>query len=534
MGLVAFFLMQYFAPNKNGPQTPPRPAPTLEKAFAGIAPDQGAPLSKDAALVEITKLDAQIKANETDELSYWSRLRKGLIQQYILGNLEEKTRKSGWLGFGSDVKYYPVYDEIIQHGAANAVDAQAIYQAGDRLWRESIQKTGVPASEAATALELLVQRGRNSSQFLDKEILVPAEKDPTKVPLNQIPPSGFQSVKVDSLRGTLQNSNPQGIPDRLNLFYSYTTFYKIFDATVKFLGNNRTYSYGLAILIFAIITRIVLQPLTKKQYDSMKGMALIAPEMKKIQDRYKGKTDQTAQVTMMKEIRALQQRHGVNPMMGCGLAFVQMPIFFLVVYPMIQHYEPKMDLAGASFLWIQSLAHADIPLLVIYGISMFFSFRLSSTPPTDDMQRKQQMLLSVVSPVLFPFFLKSYPSAFTLYWMTFNVISTFFQWRMIKAADPNKSIVKTLVGDGFKGLVAAPALAEGETPALESGAVPPRPKDGKVVPKKEIADNAFDSSSHETNGNGNGKKPSPNGKSSSNGQVLTPITSGGGKKKRKR
>ncbi|RZI54983.1 MAG: membrane protein insertase YidC, partial [Pseudomonas sp.] len=271
--------------------------------------------------------------------------------------------------------------------------------------------------------------------------------------MNEVPKDGFKTVKVRALRGTVDNVNPQGIPDRINIYYSTKPLYKLFDSVVNLFGAKPTYSYGLAILFFAVITRTILQPLTKKQYDSMKGMALIAPEMKKIQDRYKDKTEGDAQVKMMKEIRALQQRHGVNPMLGCGLAAIQMPIFFVFVYPLIQNYEPKMELVGASFLWISSLARPDIPLLVLYGISMFFSFRLSSTPPTDDMQRQQQMIMSFLFPVMFPFFIASYPSAFTMYWMTYNAVSTFFQWRMIKAADPKKNVIKTLMGADLRAAV---------------------------------------------------------------------------------
>ena len=350
-------------------------------------------------------------------------------------------------------------------------------------WRESVAKSPdkKASSEAITALQSLITKGRGASAFLDTKIYVPKSEfgdkpaDPRLVALTGIPANGFTRVTVRELHGTDTQSNPAGIIDRVDASFHDSTYFKVFDMMVGILGRNPAYSYGLAILIFAVFTRSIMQPIYKKQYESMKGMAVIAPEMKKIQAKYKDNKDSSAQMQMMKEIKATQAAHGVNPMMGCGLAAIQMPIFFFVVYPMIQHYEPRMELVGASFLWIHALARPDIPLLILYGISMFFSFRLSSTPPADDMQKQQQMIMSFVMPVMFPFFLISYPSAFTLYWMTYNVLSTIFQWKLMKQADPTKNMLRTLTG--------ADLLSANPT----ADAVPARPeKEGTVsVVKKE-------------------------------------------------
>ncbi|RYG70915.1 hypothetical protein EON80_06395, partial [bacterium] len=202
----------------------------------------------------------------------------------------------------------------------------------------------------------------------------------------------------------------------------------------------------------------------------------------------------------------------------------------------------KMELVGASFLWISSLARPDIPLLVLYGISMFFSFRLSSTPPTDDMQRQQQMIMSFLFPVMFPFFIASYPSAFTMYWMTYNAVSTFFQWRMIKAADPKKNVIKTLMGADLRAAVNP-----------EADAVPARPGGKKALEAVEKSDksvslsksdspfsNGASSNGAASNGSANGK--SSNGQSSDgkppkaalNGSVMSPHVNGDGSSNKKK
>ena len=479
LGLAGFFLWNSFNQQKNQkPAAPPRPPIKLAQAFNNIAPAQGPALTAATAPAEIARLGKLIAENPKDEVAMWAHLRTGLIQQYIIGDLKPATRKSGFLGFGSTVTYYPAYDAVVSNAANDDIEAQALYQTGDLQWRESVAKSPdkKASSQAVTALQTLVTKGRGASAFLDTDIYVPrsefADKpaDPQLVALTGVPANGFTRVKIRDLHGNATTSNPAGIIDRVDASFHDSTYFKVFDMMVGVLGRNPAFSYGLAILIFAVFTRTIMQPIYKKQYESMKGMAVIAPEMKKIQAKYKENKDPSAQMQMMKEIKATQAAHGVNPMMGCGLAAIQMPIFFFVVYPMIQHYEPRMELVGASFLWIQALARPDIPLLILYGISMFFSFRLSSTPPADDMQKQQQMIMSFVMPVMFPFFLLSYPSAFTLYWMTYNVLSTIFQWRLMKQADPTKNMLRTLTG--------ADLLAANPT----ADAVPARPrKGGRIV-----------------------------------------------------
>lgn len=454
-------LYQHFYPPKTAGKRPEKPAISLQQAFAGLASPDGSPVAKPAPVqvaAELKTLNQAIADNPSDGYAYSARLRAGLIEQYGLNGTTPDTKAA-----------IAHYDEIIHHAAADQTDAQAIYQKGDILWRESTAipaNNAQPSKEAAQTLEQLIHRGRGSSQFLKTQIFVPRgdEGAVTRIQpgsATQIPARGFTLATVNDLKN---------IRERVNQYYSTTTFYQIFDVVVKTLGDNPRWSYGLTIIFFAIITRILLQPLTKRQYDSMKGMALVAPESKKIQEKYKGKTDQASQMAMMKEVSALNKRHGVNPMLGCGLMLIQAPLFIFVVSPFIQHYEAKMELAGASFLWIQNLAGPDVPLLILYSISQFLSIRLSSTPPADEQQRTMQLMTTFIFPFIFPFFLLAWPSAFTMYWMTFNIISTIFQWRMMKAADPTKSVVKQLLAHPF-----APISAAEDAAIRAREAVPARP-----------------------------------------------------------
>jgi YidC/Oxa1 family membrane protein insertase len=483
LALVGFQLSQYFfGPKKNTDSVKPREAPALDKAFADL--NNG---SKEKAATEVTKLQKDIEANSSDEYAAWAHLRIGLLKQYVLRN---------------DTEAVKAYDDLINRHQNKAVDAQAIYQKGDLLWRQSEQereaaKTADPTKTppvtaqqikdkywaAASTLEQISLRARGHQDFLDTKIHVPTldayHGDPLALP------SSWEQLTLTQLRGNLPDPDPRAILTRVDEYYANTPalmglvdLHGLFDATVRLFGSQPSYSYGLALLLLAIITRTLMQPFIKKQYDSMKGMSVIAPEMKKIQEKYKGKPDAESQRKMMQEIRSLQKSHGVNPM-GCGLSMlVQMPVFFFFVLPLINHYQAKLELVGAHFGWVHSLARPDIPLLVLYAISMFISVRLSSTPPADEQQRQMQKMTTLMAP-LFAVVLWSYPSAFILYWLAYNVLSMFFQWRMMKKAEPEKNLVKTLIGG-------APPLAtnlSSETSA--PGALPSRPKKGEKAAQGE-------------------------------------------------
>ena len=497
--VAVYFIFQYFNPQQTA-SVAPRKAPTVQEAFKGIDPANGTRLTAATAPAEITKLQKNIQDNPNDSLAHWSRLRIGLVQQYILQKMEPVTIPGS---FFSRSWQGDIYDEVITYHTNDAIDAQAIYQKGDLLWRTSKAK-GAPSVESAWELEKLLQKSRGSKEFNDFKIYI---QTPDSTDEN---PQFTQKTVIQALGGP-GNTDPNSVLHRVDTYYQTTGLYQSVDKVVKLFGNQPAYSYGLAILFFAVCTRVIMQPLTKKQYDSMKGMQVIAPEMKKVQEKYKGKTDQAAQMAMVKEMQELQRRHGVSPMLGCGLGLLQVPIFFYIVSPAMRHYEAKMELVGASFLWIENLARPDIVLLVLYGITMFVSFRISSLPPTDETQRQQQRMMMFMMP-LFPFFLLTYPSAFALYWMFFNITSTILQYRMMKAGDPDKRVIKSILGSPM------PAFTVEET----KDAVPPRPKEGvKSAAKKAkltTPEGQAFSESESLNGTLNGKANS-NGKSATNGAM---------------
>ncbi len=86
-----------------------------------------------------------------------------------------------------------------------------------------------------------------------------------------------------------------------------------------------THSYGMAIVLFAVLMKLVLYYPTKQQYQAMRDMQKIQPELARIQEEFKG--DQ--QLSQQKQMELMRQ-HNVNPMAGCLPMVIQMPILFAI------------------------------------------------------------------------------------------------------------------------------------------------------------------------------------------------------------
>jgi len=126
----------------------------------------------------------------------------------------------------------------------------------------------------------------------------------------------------------------------------------------------------------------------------------------------------------------LYQEHGVNPLSGCLPMLLQMPIIILLWRAIALYQYP---LSQESFLWIKSLAVADVPLALIYAASLYASSKLTMMPAADPAQEQQQKMMAIMMPVMFFFLFKSYPAGFILGWFFFNVLTTAQQWYLMRS-----------------------------------------------------------------------------------------------------
>lgn len=155
--------------------------------------------------------------------------------------------------------------------------------------------------------------------------------------------------------------------------------------------------YWLGLIIVTLIVRSVGWPIYAKSNQTTQNMQLAQPELTKLQEKYRGRTDEASQRKMQAEQLEIYRKYGINPL-GCLLPFLQMPIF-IAMYQVVRRlplsagqFEGIPDYSGLDygFLWIDNLAEADpyyiLPILV--GILMFTYQRYSMKKP-DYLQSKR-------------------------------------------------------------------------------------------------------------------------------------------------
>ncbi len=223
---------------------------------------------------------------------------------------------------------------------------------------------------------------------------------------------------------------------RVDKYYRERLIYRIFDSLVTLCspaGENA--SYLLAIVVLAVLAKLITTPLSAAQFRSMQAMQRVQPELKKLQEKHKGDKQAMAKAQM-----ELFREHKINPLSSCLPMLIQMPILIWVYYG-IRYFVYRFE--GVHFLYLASLANPDVmlivgrlwpgPLLLLYGVSMYFSQKLIATPAATPEQQQQQKLMAYMMPVLLVVILKDLPAAFILYWFLQNILMTGHQYFIMRA-----------------------------------------------------------------------------------------------------
>jgi len=185
-------------------------------------------------------------------------------------------------------------------------------------------------------------------------------------------------------------------------------------------------NYGWAIVLMTLIINMALFPLKVKSYRSMQKMQKVQPEVKAIQDRYKKYSlrDPRKQ-EMNKEVMAVYNREGINPMGGCLPMLLQMPIWF-GLYRML---NVTIELRHAPWLgWVHDLSARDpyYILPVLMAVTMYVMQKMTPTTAADPAQQRMITLMPLMFGGMFIVFPVS--SGLVLYILSSNLIGMGQQW----------------------------------------------------------------------------------------------------------
>jgi YidC/Oxa1 family membrane protein insertase len=190
------------------------------------------------------------------------------------------------------------------------------------------------------------------------------------------------------------------------------------DAILKFWHNTVGFSWGAAIIGLTVVVRAAILPLTFRQVRSMQAMQRLAPEMKRIQERYKEDKQRQQQ-----EIMKFYQEHGVNPLGSCLPLVLQLPFFFSLFY-LLRSSTFKADIRGEeSFLFIPNLAKplTGHPVALAVMIVLYVGTQLASSMLTAMSADPTQRRLMLALPFVFVIFVFRFQAGLLVYWVTTNV-----------------------------------------------------------------------------------------------------------------
>ena len=188
-------------------------------------------------------------------------------------------------------------------------------------------------------------------------------------------------------------------------------------------------NWGWAIILFTLLVKVILFPLSYKGMMSMQKLKDLAPKMKELKEKY-GKDPQKLNAKTME----MYKKHGANPMGGCLPMILQIPVFF-ALYRVLLNAD---ELQGAPWiLWIHDLSRMDpyYILPVLMGASMFFQQKITPSNITDPLQEK----IFKFFPVIMTVFFVTFPSGLVLYWLTNNILSIAQQYYINKAYEKHKA-----------------------------------------------------------------------------------------------
>lgn len=208
-------------------------------------------------------------------------------------------------------------------------------------------------------------------------------------------------------------------------------------------------NWGLVIIIFSILIKFALHPLTRQSLKSMKKMQMLQPKINELKEKFKDNPQKVQQETMK-----LYSTYGINPMGGCLPSLLQMPI----LVALWSLFNVTIEIRQQPFIfWIKNLSSPDVifrlpfkfplfnvdavsGLAVLMGITMFIQQKMSIKDPS-------QKAMIYVMPVMFTLMFMGFPSGLNLYYFMFNLLSIAQQYyvnkkhdkvELVPVANPNK------------------------------------------------------------------------------------------------
>jgi YidC/Oxa1 family membrane protein insertase len=279
----------------------------------------------------------------------------------------------------------------------------------------------------------------------------------------------------------------------------YQPLIDVFDAVIRFFHDSVGLGWGLSIIFLTIVVRMVLIPLTLKQFKSMQAMQRLAPQIKAIQEKYKDDKQRQQQ-----EMMAFYKEHQVNPFGSCLPLLLQMPVFLSLFYMLRK--DLKVDIcpsrlvdagaikivnghhhvisnsilqktscgtSDAKFLFIHDITTKATGAVLIVLIVLYVGSQLASSVLMSVSADRNQRLMMIGLPFVFVVFIIQFPAGLIVYWITTNLWTVGQQYVVRRTMGPMRPLEPAPAG--APAVVSKREAKGGEAESAKPAATPPPP-----------------------------------------------------------
>lgn len=229
----------------------------------------------------------------------------------------------------------------------------------------------------------------------------------------------------------------------ISAIFNLAVYNPLYNGVVFLMGVVPVADLGVVVILFTIIVRAILFPLSQKSVKTQLKMKEIEPEMEEIKKKYKNDKQKQAE-----EIMSLYKAQRVNPFSGILFLFVQIPIIFGLYFIFIRGGFPVIDTSllysfvgvpegvNTTFLNTIDITGKSIVISILAGLTQFVQAHLmgaGTKKPKDrsfqgDFARTMQLQMKYVFPVVIVFIAYSLSAMIALYWTTSNLFTIVQEW----------------------------------------------------------------------------------------------------------
>ncbi len=190
-------------------------------------------------------------------------------------------------------------------------------------------------------------------------------------------------------------------------------------------------NYGISLIIVGILIRFLVFPITKGTAMQSEALKKAQPELKILEEKYKGKNNQEEMMKKSQEMMKIYKKYNINPLSSCLFAFLQLPIFFAFLeavnrVPAI--FEEKflfLQLGTTPLVAIGKGQYQYLILVIILIWITYYSFKLNKTAPINIDAKKQMDLMSKIMIGFISIISFNLSTAISIYWITSSSFTVF-------------------------------------------------------------------------------------------------------------